>query len=90
MPELVRWGVAVEPERLHWTVQEAWWAVPSVPAVADAIMTLYQECSAMTPTQLNEKRRVTAAAIHQEFSWDAITAQYWQPFLRQVLADVNA
>lgn len=89
MPELVRWGIAVEPERLTWTNMDTWQAVPSVPGVADAMMKLTQERRALTQEQLDEKRRVTSAAIHQEYSWDTIAAQYWQPFMQRVLADIN-
>jgi hypothetical protein len=53
-------------------------------------MALHQECSQMTPSQLDEKRRVTSAAIHQEYSWDIIADQYWRPFVQRVLSDVNA
>jgi hypothetical protein len=90
MPELVRWGVSVEPERLQWSNMDAWQAMAGVQDVADAMLMLTDERRSLTPEQLREKRNVTASAIHQEYSWDAIAAQYWQPFLRQVLDDINA
>ena len=65
-------------------------AVPSVRAVEAAIMDLTQERLSMTPAQLDDKRRETAAAIHAEYGWDNLVQEQWQPFLQRVLSDVNA
>ena len=89
MSELVRWGVAVELQRKTWTWFESFQAEPSVQAVADAIMSLWQAKQDMTPGELDDKRRATSAAIHSEYSWDTLVAEQWQPFLRRVLDDAN-
>ena len=89
MPELVRWGYAVEPQNPQFTYMDSFQAVPSVPAIAAAIMQLWQERRGMTADELDEKRRYTSAAIHGEYSWDTLVAEQWQPFLRRVLDDIN-
>jgi len=89
MPELVRWGVATKPDRLWWTAMNANQAIPSVGEIVDACIRLADERAGMTPEQLSEKRRETSAAIHDEYSWDVIAAQHWQPFVRRVLNDLN-
>ncbi len=90
MPELVRWGVAVEPQGLQYTYFDTWQAVPNVQGVADAIMDLTAERRGMTADELDNRRREVSAAIHNEYSWDVIAAQYWQPFLQRVLSDASA
>jgi glycosyltransferase involved in cell wall biosynthesis len=90
MPELVRWGVAVEPERLDWTYQDSWQAVPSVPGIAQAMVDLTQERLALGPAELRAKRMAASGAIHQEFDWDTLVKDYWRPLLTNVLADINA
>lgn len=89
MPELVRWGKLVPVTMRQYTYLDAWQAVPSVPDIADAIIALHQERSAMTPGELDDKRRATAAAIHSEYSWDSLVRDQWQPFLQRVLHDIN-
>ena len=89
MPELVRWGCAVEPQAPQFTYMDSFQAVPSVPAIAAAIMDLWQDRMAMTADELEDKRRWTSAAIHGEYSWDNLVAEQWQPFLRRVLDDIN-
>jgi glycosyltransferase involved in cell wall biosynthesis len=89
MPELVRWGVAVDPERLDWTYQSSWQAVPDVPGVAAAILELTEERASLSPSKLTEKRMFTSQAIHQEFSWDNLVDQYWQPLMDDFLQKVN-
>jgi glycosyltransferase involved in cell wall biosynthesis len=89
MPELVRWGKAVPVDRLQFTHMDTFQAVPSVQAVAHAIVELSQERSAMTPGELDDKRRATATAIHDEYAWDNLVRDQWQPFLKRVLDDIN-
>ena len=89
MPELVRWGIAVEPQNPQFTYMDSFQAVPSVPAIAKAIVDLWQDRRGMTAGALDEKRRCTSAAIHTEYGWDNLVAEQWQPFLRRVLDDIN-
>lgn len=89
MPELVRWGVAVEPERLDWTYQDSWQAVPNVPGIATAMLELHAERQALSNGLLRAKREATSGAIHQEFDWDVLVRDYWRPLLLDVLEDVN-
>lgn len=89
MPELVRWGVAVDPERLDWTYQESWQAVPDVPGIATAMLDLTRERQGLENGQLKQKREETMRAIHQEFDWDVLVQDYWRPLLVDVLEDLN-
>ena len=89
MPELVRWGVAVEPERLDWTYQDSWQAVPNVPGIATAMLQLTEERQALSDGRLRSKREAASWAIHQEFDWDVLVRDYWRPTLVDVLEDLN-
>ena len=89
MPELVRWGRCIPVDRKQYTYMDSFQAYPCVHSLADAILELWQEHSAMTPAELDDKRRETAAAIHSEYSWDSLVAGQWQPFLRRVLDDLQ-
>lgn len=90
MPELVRWGVAVEPASLDYTYQDSWQAVPSVPGIAQAMVDLTNERLALKPAELKAKRMAASGAIHQEFDWDVLVKDYWRPMLHGVLAGINA
>lgn len=90
MPELVRWGVAVEPERLDWTYQDSWQAVPNVSGIAEAMVQLTQERLALGPAELRARRMAASGAIHQEFDWDVLVNDYWRPMLAGVLDSINA
>lgn len=89
MPELVRWGVAVEPAHLTWTYQDSWQAQPDVPGIAEAMLELTAERQDLQNGRLRQKRMDTSAAIHQEFDWDTLVKDYWRPLLVDVLEDVN-
>lgn len=89
MPELVRWGVAVEPARLDWTYQDSWQAVPDVPGITTAMLQLTEERQALANGRLQSKREATSWAIHQEFDWDVLVRDYWRPTLVDVLEDLN-
>lgn len=89
MPELVRWGVAVEPQRLDWTYQDSWQAVPDVPGIATAMLQLTEERQALSNGRLRAKQEATSWAIHQEFDWDVLVRDYWRPLLSDVLEDLN-
>ena len=87
MPELVHWGYSVPVHSLQWTFMDTYQAAPSVPAIGDAMMHLWDECRTLTPNQLAQVRQETSQLIHDEYGWDTLVADYWQPFLRRVLED---
>ena len=89
MPELVRWGVAVDPTHLIWTNQDSWQAQPDVPGIAEAMLELTAERQDLRNGQLHEKRTATSEAIHHEFDWDILVRDYWRPLLVDVLEHVN-
>lgn len=89
MPELVRWGVAVEPAHLSWTYQDSWQAQPDVPGIAEAMLELTAERQALQNGHLHDRRMATSQAIHQEFDWDTLVHDYWRPLLVDVLEDLN-
>lgn len=88
MPELVRWGIAVEPQSLQWTYQDSFQAIPNVPEITEAILKLDEERHSLTPSQLMDKRQATSSAIHFEYSWDSLVETYWAPLLKQVQTDL--
>jgi len=89
MPELVRWGRKVSSAQRQWTYMQSFQAMPSVTDIATGIMDLWNEKLSMKPAELEAKRQATAKAIHDEYSWDSLVAEQWQPFLRRVLDDIN-
>lgn len=89
MPELVRWGCAVDPAGLNWTYQDSWQAVPNVQGIEAAILELTEERQALTNGRLQAKREATSGAIHQEFDWDVLVKDYWRPMLVDVLEHLN-
>lgn len=89
MPELVRWGVAVEPSQLTWTYQDSWQAQPDVPGIAEATLQLTAERQDLQNGRLRQRRMETSEAIHQEFNWDTLVRDYWRPLLVDVLEDLN-
>lgn len=89
MPELVRWGEAVDPLQLAWTYQDSWQAVPDVSGIADATLRLTEERQALDNDSLRQRRMETSAAIHSEFGWDTLVNDYWRPLLADVLEDLN-
>ena len=88
MPELVRWGVAVDPSSLCWTYQDSFQAVPDVPGIAEAMLQLTEERRSLNG-KLRQKRMETSEAIHQEFGWDSLVKDYWRPMLLDVLEHIN-
>jgi glycosyltransferase involved in cell wall biosynthesis len=82
MPELVRHGIAVRPAGRMWHPHlESWWAVPDVGGIAEAMA---QVCG-WGSRRVGSRGRDASAGIHQEFSWDVVSAG-WQRVLEGVKA----
>jgi glycosyltransferase involved in cell wall biosynthesis len=81
MPELVRWGYTVAPRDLMWTPLNSWQAWPDVDAIYEALETLYAQWHDNGNVWPMAKRLQTEAAIHDEYGWDSIVANQWQPLM---------
>lgn len=87
MPELVRWGAAIDPADILWTPMGAWHAWPDVKGIIDALEELHAEWHANGDTWPLPQRLQVSSVIHDEFSWDTIVRDQWAPFVEK-LADV--
>lgn len=86
MPELVRWGYAVDPLDMFWTPMNAWQAWPDAKGIAEKLEVLHAEWLADGGDWAMEKRIKTQDAIHSEYDWDAIVRDQWRPLITR-LAD---
>jgi len=84
MPELVRWGEAVEPLDMMWTPMNAWQAWPSAQGIAAALNRLHDEWQAAGSEWPMERRIATQNAIHEEYSWDSIVRDQWAPLITRL------
>lgn len=90
MPELVRWGYIVDPIDRLWTPLNSWWVVPGANEVADALEQLYAEWHDAGDCWPIEKRRAVSQQIHDEYGWDSIVRDQWQPLVDQLANEVFA
>lgn len=89
MPELVRWGYAIQPRDMIWTPQNSWQAWPDHEGITDALNSLYaQQEQAGGQWQRSERLRVSAA-IHNEYSWDSIVRDQWRPLIARLAGEVG-
>lgn len=84
MPELVRWGQAVEPLDIEWTPMNAFQTIPDARGIQDALEGLHarwldNERGAGERWQVS--RANTSAAIHAEYNWDTIVRDQWRPLI---------
>jgi glycosyltransferase involved in cell wall biosynthesis len=89
MPELVRWGYRVAPRDMVWTQLNAWQAWPDVDGIRDALHELYAEWHDNGDAWPLAKRLRAEAAIHGEYSWDAIVAEQWGPLMAELARTVT-
>jgi glycosyltransferase involved in cell wall biosynthesis len=81
MPELVRWGHAVKPADMVWTPLNSWQAWPDVHGIRDALDRLYEAWDGNGRRWDVSERLHAQDHIHEEFGWDAIVRDQWQPLL---------
>ena len=84
MPELVRWGYAVDVADYVWTPMNAYQAWPSVKDMTDKLTRLYEEWDAAGRDWPLDKRLQTQDAIHAEYDWDMIVRDQWAPLIAQL------
>jgi glycosyltransferase involved in cell wall biosynthesis len=86
MPELVRWGYALDPLDVIWTPMDAWQAWPDVKAITEALEELHTQWHANGDAWPMAQRLKTSQAIHDEFSWDTIVRDHWSPLIKKLAA----
>lgn len=84
MPELVRWGYKIEPADMYYTPMNAWQAWPDHRGITDALNELYEQWHANGNQWSMTQRQTASQAIHKEYGWDSIVADYWTPFVSQL------
>lgn len=86
MPELVRWGCTVEANDWIWTPLNSWWDIPDTEEITSALEEL---CSQRKGGWSLDKRQTVSQLIHDEYSWDKIVSDYWQPLMTEVYDAIN-
>lgn len=84
MPELVRRGIAVAPRDTVWTPMNSWQAWPDHEGITAALEALHGEWLEGDKGHSDAMRSARFAAqdsIHQEYDWDAIVRDQWQPLI---------
>jgi glycosyltransferase involved in cell wall biosynthesis len=84
MPELVRWGHAVEPVARDRTFLNAWQVIPDVRGITDALQTEYAIAEGNGGRKDEKRRAETQDIIHAEYSWDVIVRDFWRPLAREI------
>lgn len=84
MPELVRWGYKIDPADMIWTPMNAWQAWPDVHGIKDALDELYEQWHSNNDAWSLPQRLKVSQMIHDEFSWDSIVRDQWQPFITKI------
>jgi glycosyltransferase involved in cell wall biosynthesis len=83
MPELVRYGTITEPLDIFYTPMEAFQLWPDHAAITDALNENYQERKA---PEVSQK---ASQAIHDEYNWDTLVKDYWQPLFDEVKNELS-
>ena len=84
MPELVRWGYKIAPADLVWTPMNAWQCWPDVRGIQEALEALHSQWHDYGRQWPLPLRRKAQEAIHAEYSWAAIVAEYWAPLMARL------
>lgn len=84
MPELVRWGAAVDPLDVFWTPMNSWQAWPNHAAITEALQMHYAEWEANGKRNDPAKRQFAQDAIHSEYSWDMLVREQWHPLVKRI------
>jgi glycosyltransferase involved in cell wall biosynthesis len=84
MPELVRWGEAVEPMARFWTPMNAWQVLPDPKQITETLEryhALWLDAGRDWPLST---RLAAQNAIHSEYSWDTIVREQWAPLMTRL------
>ena len=87
MPELVRWGYTVPPRDMFYTPMEAWQAWPDHEGIRAAMEALYAEWVHDGGDWAIDKREKVSGQIHDEYSWDTIVENDWQPLMKRLATE---
>jgi glycosyltransferase involved in cell wall biosynthesis len=80
MPELLRWGTAVDAADIFWMGLRSWWAWPDWRQIRDALGNVGR----MKREVGLAKRKAVSQAIRREFDWDVVVGEHWRPVLEEV------
>lgn len=86
MPELVRWGYAVDVADMVWTPMNSYQAWPDVHDMTDKLNRLYDAWEVCGGDWPIGKRQATSKLIHDEYGWGVVVKDYWAPLMTK-LAD---
>lgn len=86
MPELVRWGMKIEPADLFWTPMGSWQAWPDCAGITEALGELYGQWERGRGWE-KAQRLQASKQIHDEYSWDSIVTDYWAPFIARIAGE---
>ncbi len=87
MPELVRWGYAIEPLDKIWTPMDSWQAWPDASGITEALEELHAAWHDNGDMWPMTQRLQVSKTIHDEFSWDNIVRDQWASLITR-LAEV--
>lgn len=90
MPELVRWGYAVEVQDLILTPMQAWQAWPSVTDMTNKLQRLYEAWVMVGEDWPIAKRLEVSQVITDEYNWDTIVREQWAPLITRLAAEAPA
>lgn len=85
MPELVREGIKVPVAHRIWTLGDAWQVFPDEKLMQDALEHYHAIWLDNGREMPLAQRHKTSAAIHQEYSWDAIVKYHWAPLMTKLV-----
>lgn len=84
MPELVRWGIAVDPADKFWSPLGSWQWWPSAKGIYEALESIYVEWHDNGDEWSIEKQLDVQNTIHEEYSWSSIVRKQWRPLITQL------
>lgn len=90
MPELVRWGYAVEVQDLMLTPMQAWQAWPSVTDMINKLQRLYEAWVMVGEDWPIAKRLEVSKLITDEYNWDTIVRDQWAPLITRLANEAPA
>lgn len=88
MPELVRWGRAVDPIDRVLTPMNSWQAWPDVNGIREALDEFYDFWEWNDRIWPIDQRQEISRQIHDEYGWDSIVRDDWLPLLDRLIVDL--